>query len=195
MTGNWLVLWGLFVLALLINMPIGFALGAVCIVYILYFTPLPLDLFTQALFSGIDSMPLLAVPFFMLAGEVMQVGGISKRLINIAKACIGNKLPGALALVTAVGSAFFASVSGSGPATVACIGGITIPEMKKAKYPSPFAASVAAIAGTLGPIIPPSIMFIIYRLQYFGSFSRPMPNVRIARFDFRKQCLVTAFRP
>ena len=171
MSGSWVTLMILFMAGLLLNLPIAFALGAASIIFLLFFTSLPIDMFIQACFSGIDSMPLLAVPFFILAGEIMLVGGISKRLIDVAKSCI-NKIPGALGVVTAVSSAFFAAISGSGPATVACIGGITIPEMKKDKYDPSFASAIAAVSGTLGPVIPPSIVFIVYGVSVNVSITK-----------------------
>ena len=103
----------------------------------------------------------MAVPFFVLAGELMATGGISRRLLNIADAFLGRKY-GGLALVTVVACMFFAAISGSGPATVAAIGGLTIPSMLKQGYDRPFAGAISAAAGSIGVIIPPSIPMVMY---------------------------------
>ena len=115
----------------------------------------------QGLVTGADSFSLMAVPFFVLAGELMATGGISRRLLNIADAFLGRKY-GGLALVTVVACMFFAAISGSGPATVAAIGGLTIPSMLKQGYDRPFAGAISAAAGSIGVIIPPSIPMVMY---------------------------------
>lgn len=116
---------------------------------------------TQKAFTSLDSFPLLAVPFFMLAGVLMGKGGVSKRLLNLATILVGWMI-GGLAMVTIVSCMFFAAISGSGPATVAAIGSFMIPSMKEKKYEEGFAAGVAAAAGSIGVIIPPSIPFVLY---------------------------------
>ena len=115
----------------------------------------------QGLVTGADSFSLMAVPFFVLAGELMATGGISRRLLNIADAFLGRKY-GGLALVTVVACMFFAAISGSGPATVAAIGGLTIPSMLKQGYDRPFAGAISAAAGSIGVIIPPSIPMVMF---------------------------------
>jgi len=129
----------------------------------LFFGPMatPPLLVVQRMFTAVDSFPFMAIPFFMLAGGLMEGGGISKRLVNFAKTLVGP-VPGGLAIITIVSSAFFGAISGSNPATVASIGGIMIPAMIKAGYPKSYAAAVAAAAGTLGVIIPPSIPMVTY---------------------------------
>ena len=120
-------------------------------------------LIVQRMFTSLDNFPFMAIPFFILAGDMMQCGGISARLITFIKLCL-RKVPARLAVISTVGSGFFGAISGSNPATVAAIGGIMIPEMKKSGYPSAKAAAIAAASGTLGVIIPPSISMVTYSL-------------------------------
>lgn len=115
----------------------------------------------QRYYTSVDSFSLIAVPFFMLSGAVMEKGGVSKRLINLMSLDL-DRLPGGLAVVTIVASAFFGAISGSAPATVAAIGGIMLPAMLEAGYDRPFALATVATAGCLGSIIPPSIMMVNY---------------------------------
>lgn len=156
-----LVLFGTFIILLLINVPVAFALGISSVVTLLYTEKMPLDIIARGMFTTIDGFTLLAVPLFILAGLVMEYGGLSRRLINIAKSFVGHYY-GGLASVSIVACAFFAALSGSGPATVAAIGGIMIPAMVKEKYDTGYSCGVVASAGTLGIIIPPSIPLVIY---------------------------------
>ncbi len=156
------LLFGVFALLLLLNVPIAVALGLASMAA-LFFGPMataPL-LVAQRMFTAVDSFPFMAIPFFMLAGGLMEGGGISKRLVGFAKTLIGP-VPGGLGVITVVSSAFFGAISGSNPATVASIGGIMIPAMISAGYPVAYAAAIAAAAGTLGVIIPPSIPMVTY---------------------------------
>ena len=116
---------------------------------------------STACLSGLDSFPLMAIPFFMLAGNLMKSGGISRRILDFADAVVGW-VTGSVGMVTVVASMFFAALSGSSPATVTAIGGITIPEMKEEGYDPAYATAITAAAGTIGVIIPPSIQFVIY---------------------------------
>ena len=151
-----------FAVMLILNVPIAISLGVSSILYVFFFSGgLPIDLVIQSFFSGVDSFSLLAVPFFIMTGDIMLEGGISKRLINFCKVMMG-KSTGALGKITVVASAIFAAISGSGPATVACIGGIMIPAMEEDNYDKGFACAISAAAGALGPLIPPSISFIMY---------------------------------
>ncbi|HOG53261.1 MAG TPA: TRAP transporter large permease [Bacillota bacterium] len=156
------LLFGSFLGLMLLNIPIAVALGLGSMIA-LFFGPMatPPLLVVQRMFTAVDSFPFMAIPFFMLAGGLMEGGGISKRLVNFAKTLVGP-VPGGLAIITIVSSAFFGAISGSNPATVASIGGIMIPAMIKAGYPKSYAAAVAAAAGTLGVIIPPSIPMVTY---------------------------------
>jgi len=156
------LLFGAMVLFLLINVPIAVSLGMASIVALNYGDmPVPPLVVAQRMFTAIDSFPFMAIPFFMLAGTIMESGGISHRLINFTRTLVGG-VPGGLGVITIVASAFFGAISGSNPATVAAIGGIMIPSMIKAGYPKDFAAAIAAAGGTLGVIIPPSIPMIMY---------------------------------
>ncbi|MBD7943091.1 MULTISPECIES: TRAP transporter large permease [Psychrobacillus] len=155
------LLFGTLFICLLIGVPIAISLGVSALVAIYFGSNLPLGIIAQKAFTSLDSFPLLAIPFFMLAGVLMSKGGVSKRLLDMAAALVGW-IVGGLSLVTIVASMFFAAISGSGPATVAAIGGFMIPEMKKKKYDGGFAAAVSASAGSIGVIIPPSIPFVLY---------------------------------
>lgn len=146
---------------LLIGVPIAIALGASALLTIYFTTTLPLTIMTQKAFTSLDSFPLLAIPFFMLAGVLMSKGGVSKRLLDLATILVGWMI-GGLAMVTVVSCMFFAAISGSGPATVAAIGSFMIPSMREKNYAEGFAASVAAAAGSIGVVIPPSIPFVLY---------------------------------
>lgn len=156
-----LLLFGTLIICLLIGVPIAISLGVSALVAIYFGTDLPLDLVAQKAFTSLDSFPLLAIPFFMLAGTLMGKGGISRRLLDLASAMVGW-ITGGLSLVTVVACMFFAAISGSGPATVAAIGGFMIPAMIAKKYDKGFAAAVPAAAGSIGVILPPSIPFVLF---------------------------------
>ncbi|SEN29716.1 C4-dicarboxylate transporter, DctM subunit [Mesobacillus persicus] len=155
------VLFGGFALLLFLSVPIGIALGLATLVTIVFSGSLPLEFLAKELVTSVDSFPLMAVPFFILAGEIMGKGGISERLFSVANAIVGNKT-GGFAIATIVTCMFFAAISGSGPATVAAIGGIMIPAMVRQGYDKKFAAAVVAAAGSIGVIIPPSIPMVMY---------------------------------
>jgi C4-dicarboxylate transporter, DctM subunit len=150
----------IFLGLIFLNVPIGFALGAAGLAGLLFMDQ-SLMLFPQTLISGIENFSLLAIPFFVLLGIVMEKSGISRTLVELADELLGF-LTGGMAIGTVLASMLFATASGSGPATVAAIGSITIPEMVSKGYSKRFAVGVAASAGALGPIIPPSIPAIIY---------------------------------
>ncbi len=155
------ILFGSMLLLILIGVPIGISIG-VATALVMYFTsPMPLMIIAQKACTGLDSFPLLGVPFFILAGTLMCNGGISKRLINLAEAFVGHII-GGLSMVTVMACMFFAAISGSGPATVSAIGSFMIPAMKERDYGAGFAAALTAASGTIGVIIPPSIPFVIY---------------------------------
>lgn len=155
------LLFGSFALLLILRVPIGISLGMSSLITIFASGVVQPTYLAQGLVTGADSFSLMAVPFFVLAGELMATGGISRRLLNIADAFLGRKY-GGLALVTVVACMFFAAISGSGPATVAAIGGLTIPSMLKQGYDKPFAGAISAAAGSIGVIIPPSIPMVMY---------------------------------
>lgn len=151
----------LFAILVALAMPIAFSLGISSLAAVYFNTTLPLTLIPQRMFTSTDSFSLMAIPFFMIAGALMETGGISKRLIKFADAFVGHFTAG-LPMVGIFTCMIFAAISGSGPATVAAIGGIMIPAMIKDGYPAPFAAAIMAIAGSIGIIIPPSIPFVTY---------------------------------
>ncbi|MCG8483986.1 MAG: TRAP transporter large permease subunit, partial [Clostridia bacterium] len=159
MTGLLLVLF--FAGALLLSIPIAFALAISTVLVIFITDIIPINLVVQTYFTSADSFPLLAIPFFILAGDIMMAGGISKRLVNFSTKMLGG-VTGALGIITVFTCMIFAAISGSAIATVAAIGGIMIPAMIKENYDKGFATSLAAASGSLGPIIPPSLTFIIY---------------------------------
>jgi C4-dicarboxylate transporter, DctM subunit len=147
---------------LLSGFPIGISTGIATALSMIIFTPdIPLQLIAQKAITALESFPLLAIPFFMFAGNLMGSGGISRRLVDLADSLVGT-IAGGLALITTLASAFFAAISGSAPATVSAIGSIMIPEMKKRGYKSSFSTAVAACSGTIGVLIPPSIPFVVY---------------------------------
>lgn len=155
----WLVVL-LFVLIIL-RVPIAFGLGFVSVVGIMLTNPDLLINVPRRLFSGVNNFTLVAVPLFVLAGEIMTRGGISKRLIDFSKTLVGP-LPGGLAMVVVLASLFFSALTGTAIAAAAAIGGMMIPSMTKEGYDVRFSSSLVATAATIGPIIPPSIVLILY---------------------------------
>ncbi len=151
----------LLMVLFLINAPIFLAIAISSIFTLLFFTDFPLIMVTQRMVNAVDSFPLMAVPLFMLAGALMDVGGISKRIVNFAEALVGW-LPGGLAAVAVVASMFFAGISGSAAADTAAVGALLIPAMIKRGYKDSFSAAIQASGGSIGVIIPPSIPMIIY---------------------------------
>ncbi|MBP1924333.1 C4-dicarboxylate transporter DctM subunit [Sedimentibacter acidaminivorans] len=147
-------------LAFIIGTPIAFSLGLVSLggVVISGFPPMVV---IQRMFTGADSIALIAIPLFMFAGELMFQGGMSKRLVNFADTLIGH-FPSGLAMVSILACMFFAAITGSAIAATAAIGGIMIPLMKEKGYENTFSAPLLACGGSIGPIIPPSIPLLLY---------------------------------
>ncbi len=137
----------------------------------LYLIDIPYTLLTQSGFTALQPFPLLTIPLFILAGRLMEVGGMATRMIDVAKSFVGN-YRGSLGMVTVVACAMFAALSGSGPATTAAIGSVMIPAMRREGYSPRFAAAVSASAGALGSMIPPSNLMIIYGLVSETSIPR-----------------------
>ena len=156
------MLFGVLFLLLFLGVPIGTCLGVAAAVT-MYATGNNqyLNAVVTRLFTQVDNFVLMAVPFFILAGNIMAEGGISKRLIAFFEIVL-KAVPGRLAVISVVASAFFGAISGSNPATVAAIGGITAPRMLEKGYPKDKVAAIAASAGTLGVVIPPSIPMVTY---------------------------------
>ncbi|MDR2133054.1 MAG: TRAP transporter large permease [Clostridiales Family XIII bacterium] len=160
MTGI-LLLFGLLFFFATLTLPVGVALGMATLIVLITQTNIPVAMISQNVFAGLDSFALMAIPFFMLAGNLMALGGIARRIVRLADAVFG-KIAGGIGIVTTAACMFFAALSGSGPATVSAIGAMMIPEMEKRGYDKGFATGLTAAAGTIGVIIPPSIPFVIY---------------------------------
>ncbi|SCW67556.1 TRAP transporter large permease [Ancylobacter rudongensis] len=155
-----LLLFGGFALFLILGVPVAFGIALAALGAILY-QGYPMALFGQRLFTSVDSFPLMAIPLFMLAGSLMGHGGITRRIINLALALVGN-IRGSLAHVVTTSGVIMGGVSGSGVADVAALGSVMIPEMKKRNYDTGFSAALVASSGSLALILPPSIAIIIY---------------------------------
>lgn len=158
---NILLLFGVFFVLIMLSVPIGVALGVATSLTICLTSNIGPVMVAQKAFTGLDSFTLIAIPFFMLAGNLMALGGIARRIVNLADAAVG-KFTGGLGMATVIGCMFFAAISGSGPATVTAMGSIMLPEMEKRGYDRAFSTGLTATAGTIGVIIPPSIPFVIY---------------------------------
>ena len=158
---NILLLFGVFFVLIMLSVPIGVALGVASSLTICLTSNIGPVMVAQKAFTGLDSFTLIAIPFFMLAGNLMALGGIARRIVNLADAAVG-KFTGGLGMATVIGCMFFAAISGSGPATVTAMGSIMLPEMEKRGYDRAFSTGLTATAGTIGVIIPPSIPFVIY---------------------------------
>jgi len=141
--------------------PVCWALGAVGVVGLLMLSGNPLSMIPQCLYGGINYFPFLAIPFFIFAGEVMNKGGITKRLVDLSRLIIGC-VPGGLAHVNILASMFFGGITGSAQADTSCVGGLLIPAMHEEGYPDQISVAVTASSSVIGPIIPPSIIMIIY---------------------------------
>jgi C4-dicarboxylate transporter DctM subunit len=155
-----LLLFGGFALLLIIGVPIALALGAATAAT-LFYIDMPTSVVAQRIFTALDSSGIMAIPFFVLAGNLMTRGGISRRIVDLANAVVGG-VRGGLFYVMIISCAFFAALSGSAPATVIAIGSMLYPEMIKRGYPKERSAGLLAVSGGLGPIIPPSIIMVVY---------------------------------
>lgn len=156
-----LVVFLVLFLLISLSVPVGLSIGGATIVALLAFTNLDLAVLAQYSVTGIDSFTLLAIPFFILAGTIMSVGGIATRLIDVAASMLGA-ITGGLGAVVAISSMFFGALSGSSLATVSAIGSIMVPQMKRKGYDLGYSAVLTACAGTVGAVIPPSIPLVIY---------------------------------
>lgn len=165
-----LIIIGVLLVCIFLNVPLAFSLFISALVLVLIDGTIPLSFVTQTLFGSTDSFPLLAIPFFILAGDLMSSGGIARKLVEFLNGMF-DSIKGSLGIITIFASLIFAAISGSGAATVVAIGGIMIPYMIKNGYAPSYAASLSASAGALGPIIPPSIVFILYGVMANVSIS------------------------
>ena len=155
------ILFSLLIVTIGLSIPIGITLGLSTGIAMWLTSDIPMVMLAQKSVTGLDSFPLLAIPFFILAGALMCNGGISRRLVNLAESLVGY-ITGGLAMVTIVACMFFGAISGSAGATVSAIGSFMVPMMVEKKYKPDFAAAVISSAGTIGCIIPPSIPFVVY---------------------------------
>lgn len=149
------------IVLMLLGIPITWSIASACIMAILFDPGLSLSTLPQRVFVGCDNFAMLALPAFFLAGDIMAKGGLSKRLVLFADSFVGW-ISGGISLVSIVACTFFSAISGSSVATTAAIGSLMYPEMVKRGYPEDYSAAVQAIGGTLGIVIPPSTVFVIY---------------------------------
>ena len=158
------LLMAVFIALAVIGVPVFFAMGLASLVFVLFTDgAVPLNVLASSLVQGMDSYAFLAIPFFFLAGELMNTGGITHRLLGFASSLVGH-IRGGLSHVAILSSVVFSGVSGSAVADASAIGSAVIPAMKQQGYPPAYAAAVVAAASTMGPIIPPSIAFVVYAL-------------------------------
>ena len=158
---NAAIIFGLLVILMLTGMPISISLGLTVLTFLFTMTNVPLESVALKLFTGIEKFEIMAIPFFILAGNFLTHGGVARRMINFATAMVGHWY-GGLGLAGVLACALFAAVSGSSPATVVAIGSILLPAMVKAGFPKQFGAGVITTSGALGILIPPSIVMVMY---------------------------------
>ncbi|AXE29286.1 C4-dicarboxylate ABC transporter permease [Chromobacterium phragmitis] len=156
-----LFIFGLLVLLMLTGMPISIALGLTVLTYLFSMTQIPIESVALKLFTGIEKFEIMAIPFFILAGNFLTHGGVARRMINFATSLVGH-WHGGLGLAGVLACALFAAVSGSSPACVVAIGSILLPAMVKQGFPKQFGAGVITTSGALGILIPPSIAMVMY---------------------------------
>jgi C4-dicarboxylate transporter DctM subunit len=144
-----------------LGIPIAYSLALSALFYVCVFVDIPSIIIVQQIIAGVDKFTLMAVPFFVIAGSLMEYGGISRRIVRLSKSLVGT-LPGGLGVVTVISSMIFAAMTGAGAATTAAVGSIMIPAMRDQGYDEGFASSVQASAGIMGPLIPPSILMVLY---------------------------------
>ncbi len=156
-----LIIFGLLMLLMLTGMPVSIALGLTVMTFLFTMTSVPVESVALKLFTGIEKFEIMAIPFFILAGNFLTHGGVAKRMVNFATSMVGHWF-GGLGLAGVVACALFAAVSGSSPATVVAIGSILLPAMLRAGFPKEFGAGVIASSGGLGILIPPSIVMVMY---------------------------------
>lgn len=155
------VIFGLLLVLMLTGMPISISLGLTVLTFLFTMTDVPIQSVALKLFTGIEKFEIMAIPFFILAGNFLTHGGVARRMINFATAMVGH-WHGGLALAGVVACALFAAVSGSSPATVVAIGSIILPAMVKQGFPRKFGAGVITTSGALGILIPPSLVMVMY---------------------------------
>ncbi|MCL2308729.1 MAG: TRAP transporter large permease subunit [Proteobacteria bacterium] len=158
---NAAIIFGILLALMLTGMPISISLGLTVLTFFYFMTQVPIESVAMKLFTGIEKFEIMAIPFFILAGNFLTHGGVARRIINFATSVVGH-MNGGLGLAGVVACALFAAVSGSSPATVVAIGAILLPAMAKQGFPPRFGAGVVTTSGALGILIPPSIVMVMY---------------------------------
>ncbi|PIG28915.1 MULTISPECIES: TRAP transporter large permease [Janthinobacterium] len=161
---NALIIFVLLLALMLTGMPISISLGLTVLTFLFTMTSVPIESVALKIFTGIEKFEIMAIPFFILAGNFLTHGGVARRMINFASSMVGH-WHGGLALAGVMACALFAAVSGSSPATVVAIGSIILPAMVKQGYPRGFGAGVITTSGALGILIPPSIVMVMYSVS------------------------------
>src|SRR5512139_1843899 len=164
---NSALIFGLLIALMLTGMPISIALGLTVLSFLFVMTQVPIEAVALKLFTGIESFEIMAIPFFILAGNFLTHGGVARRMIAFATAMVGHWY-GGLALSGVVACALFAAISGSSPATVVAIGSVILPAMVAQGFPKRFGAGVITTSGSLGILIPPSIPMVLYCVATSG---------------------------
>jgi C4-dicarboxylate transporter DctM subunit len=183
---NALIIFVLLLGLMLTGMPISISLGLTVLTFLFTMTQVPIDTVALKLFTGIEKFEIMAIPFFILAGNFLTHGGVARRMINFASSMVGH-WHGGLALAGVLACALFAAVSGSSPATVVAIGSIILPAMVRQGYPKSFGAGVVTTSGALGILIPPSIVMVMYSVTTNTSVGKlfmagVVPGVLLAFF-------------
>ncbi|WP_315718683.1 MULTISPECIES: TRAP transporter large permease subunit [unclassified Bradyrhizobium] len=174
-----LLIFSLLIFLMLTGMPISIALGLTVLSFVFFMTNVPTESVALKLFTGIDNFEIMAIPFFILAGNFLTHGGVARRMINFATSMVGHWY-GGLGLAGVVACALFAAVSGSSPATVIAIGSIMLPAMVKQGFPKRFGAGVITTSGALGILIPPSIVMVVYSVATGGSIALDPAGHRVS---------------
>jgi C4-dicarboxylate transporter DctM subunit len=151
----------MFLVLMFLGIPIAYSMALSALFYMVVFVDVPSIIIVQQILSGVDKFTLMAIPFFVVAGSLMEFGGISRRIVRLSKSAVGT-LPGGLGIVTVISSMIFAAMTGAGAATTAAVGSIMIPAMRDQGYEEGFACGLQASAGIMGPLIPPSILMVLY---------------------------------
>ena len=165
---NAAVIFGLLLGLMLTGMPISISLGLTVLTFLFTLTDVPIQAVALKLFTGIEKFEIMAIPFFILAGNFLTHGGVARRMITFASSMVGH-WHGGLGLAGVMGCALFAAVSGSSPATVVAIGSIVLPAMVAQGFPRQFGAGVITTSGALGILIPPSNVMVMYAVATSGS--------------------------
>src|SRR5690242_9587572 len=167
---NSAIIFSLLIALMLTGMPISIALGLTVLTFLFVMTQVPIEAVALKLFTGIESFEIMAIPFFILAGNFLTHGGVARRMIRFAASMVGHWY-GGMGLAGVMACALFAAVSGSSPATVVAIGSIILPAMIQQGYPKRFGAGVITTSGALGILIPPSIVMVLYAVATSGSLA------------------------